>query len=192
MPPPPAPAAMASSSSNTQPLVGSSSNTQPLAGGASQDPDLMKKHGIDDLIPEWLGWRKRFAVRAQPLARTHLPRPRDKNDQEEWSTYESRHSSGRLNQEWLCVPITRGKQASTKPLAQQGADPASGGRMQHFTNIERVKALAMKHPLIDEVEDHKTTKANDKTISRTASGEPPRGTSQSTTCVSSSQPLTRP
>ena len=188
---------MASSSSNTQPLVGSSSNTQPLAGGASQDPDLMKKHGVDDLIPEWLGWRKRFAVQAQPLARTHLPRPSNKNDQEEWSTYESRHSSGRLNQEWLYVPMLaewQPKLVENKPAHNlwQGADPASGGRMQHFTNIERVKALAMKHPLIDEVEDHKTTEANDKTISRTASGEPPRGTSQSTTCVSSSQPLTRP
>ena len=46
----------------------------------------------------------------------------------------------------------------------QGEGPATGGRMQHYTNIERVRSLAMLHPLIDEVEEHKTEKGLDKTL----------------------------
>ena len=77
------------------------------------------------------------------------------------TTYQTRYNTGKLNQEWLFVPMLQ-------PLAQrmvddkevhylwQGMDPATGRR--------RVKSLAMQHPLIDEVMEHKTEKGVDKTI----------------------------
>ena len=55
---------------------------QPLAGA---DPDLaalqavlVSKHGVDVLIPDWMGWRSRYATRSQPLAHTGEHRPGDK------------------------------------------------------------------------------------------------------------------
>ena len=36
--------------------------------------------------------------------------------------------------------------------------------MMHYTNIHRVRLLAMRHPLVDEVEEHRPDKAHDKTI----------------------------
>ena len=41
----------------------------------------------------------------------------------------------------------------------QGTHPASGGRAQHYTNVSRVMHLALNHPLVDEVEGHKMSKA---------------------------------
>ena len=143
--------------------------TQPLAGE-------LATHGLDNEIADWMMWRKRYAPRVlQPLARTGEDRP-GKRDQAPWTSYCRRTTAGVLFQEWLLVPMWVPEEhflVSNKAdhalwvgpdPAAGGRYPAAGGRVQHFTNIRRVRELAMAHPLIEEVEDHKADKGNDATI----------------------------
>ena len=41
--------------------------SQPLAG--LSDTEVTQKHGVDAMIPEWLDFRRRYKIRAQPLVR---------------------------------------------------------------------------------------------------------------------------
>ena len=52
----------------------------------------------------------------------------------------------------------------------QGINSATGERCKHYTNIQRVEALAMLHPLIDEVEQHKMGKGDGERLYLAAPG----------------------
>ena len=76
---------------------------------------------------------------------------------------------GRIQQEWWMPPflVPSGPVAPVfggtgeEALMQCGVDPASGGPMQHYTNIHRIERLAASHPLVARVERHKARKALD-------------------------------
>ena len=133
---------------------------------ATADAELMHKHGIQPLVGDWLGWRKRFAVRAQSLTRTLKPRPGSKMDQLPWHTYRSLKQNGTMDQEWLYAPFLVAALVSQPLTGQQASRRLWQGNVgqvfsRHYTDIHRVRALAQEHPLIEEVEFHKLEKGNE-------------------------------
>ena len=153
-----------------QPLAGADPRAQPLAGADPETAVLEKRHGINALIADWIGWRKTYATRSlQPLAHTGRNRPDDKMSQRAWHTYVSFNTNGLVNKQWLKAPMLVDwlpNLVDNKPPDElwSGVSPASGGRAMHYTSIARIMALAMKHPLVDEVEKHKEHKAKDLVI----------------------------
>ena len=144
---------------------------QPLAGADPETAVLVKRHGINALIADWIGWRKTYATRSlQPLVHTGRNRPDDKMFQRAWHTYVSfNNTNGLVNQQWLKAPMLVDwvpNLVDNKPPDElwTGTHPASGGRAMHYTSIARIQKLAIAHPLVDEVEFHKINKGKDLTI----------------------------
>ena len=140
---------------------------EPLAGeqvGSTVTP-------YDRYASEWLEFRKYFPVRApQPLAHTGHDRP-TKDQQQPWHRYRSLDRESRLQtQEWLFVPFLVPVPTRRLPMNRpqhnlwEGRNPATGGPAMHWTNIERIRELCGWHPMVSEVEEHKATKAEDRSI----------------------------